>query len=489
MRTSVKLLIASLITVVLCTLGIVVVWSQDEAAGSVFSTAVYLVLTLILTAACIIIAVRHKKIRRYFISLTMVMACNVFGSLYFALDYLFRGHEGFEYLSIPISEIAYLGADILLAALCARIWYEEIEKSAEVDRRKVTAVSIASVLFVLTVWAVSFIGGCQIPSMILYIATFSAILCFSVRFFTVPSAAKPFLPFAAAATGYAAYSAVYSYIIPLFPGGGTEFVSTFSAFPQTLSVMLLLPALFFAGERMEERGGRHTAADGVRSGTALPDAGERISAPVREYPTLRDVPVGLRENICRVLLFFLFGILACIVAGYINTYIAAALGATEIEATLYFAPIAEEFLKGIPILIFFLAVRPGLKTILLPAIACGAGFGVFETVSYAMAGGLGPAEIVLRLFSTGLMHAITVAFFAASLWYITWKGLTRSRVISVLCGFGVVAGGITCHGCFNLLMNSSGAGQYFGYVLPVLAAAAFTVLYIIWDRGKKRTGV
>ena len=64
MRTSVKLLIASLITVILCTLGIVVVWSQDESAGSVFSTAVYLVLTLILTAACIIIAVRHKKIRR-----------------------------------------------------------------------------------------------------------------------------------------------------------------------------------------------------------------------------------------------------------------------------------------------------------------------------------------------------------------------------------------------------------------------------------------
>ena len=490
MQTSVKLLIAVLITFILCTLGLAVVWSQDEAAGSIFSTAVYLVLTLILTAACIIIAVRHKKIRRYFISLTMVMACNVFGSLYFALDYLFRGHEGFEYLSIPISEIAYLGADILLAALCARIWYEEIEKSAEVDRRKVTAVSIASVLFVLTVWAVSFIGGYQIPSMILYIATFSAILCFSVRFFTVPSTAKPFLPFAAAATGYAAYSAVYSYIIPLFPGGATEFVSTFSAFPQTLSVMLLLSALFFAGERMEKRGGRHTAAQGeVLSGTALPDAGEKISAPVREYPTLRDVPVGLRENICRVLLFFLFGILACIVAGYINTYIAAALGATEIESTLYFAPVVEEFLKGIPILLFFLAVRPGLKTILLPAIACGAGFGVFETVSCAMAGGFGPAEIVMRFLSTGLMHAITVAFFAASLWYVTQKGLTRSRVISVLCGFGVVAGGITCHGCFNLLINSSGAGQYFGYVLPVLAAAAFAALYIIWDKRTKQTVV
>ena len=489
MQTSAKLLIAVLVTLILCTLGVSVVWSQDEYAGSLFSAAVGLVLSIALTAGCIIIAVRHKKIRRYFISLTMVMACNTFGSLYLALDYLFRGSEGFEYLAVPITEISYLGADIFLAALCARIWYEEIEKSAAVNRRKVTAVSIAGALFVLAVVVVSFLAGYPLLSIILYLASLAAILCYSLRFFTVPSAAKPFLPFAAAATGYAAYSAVYSYIIPLFPGGGTEFVSTFSAFPQTLSVMLLLPALFFAGERMEERGGRHTAADGVRSGTALPDAGERISAPVREYPTLRDVPVGLRENICRVLLFFLFGILACIVAGYINTYIAAALGATEIEATLYFAPVAEEFLKGIPILIFFLAVRPGLKSLLLPAIACGAGFGVLETVMYATGGDFAPAEIVLRLFSTGLMHAITAAFFAASLWYVTQKGLTRSRVISVLCGLGVVAGGITSHGCFNLLINSSGAWQYFGYVLPVLAAAAFTALYIIWDKRTKRTGV
>ena len=106
-----------------------------------------------------------------------------------------------------------------------------------------------------------------------------------------------------------------------------------------------------------------------------------------------------------------------------------------------------------------------------------------------MAAGLGPADVVMRLFSTGLMHAITVAFFAASLWYVTQKGLTCSRVISVLCGFGVAAGGITCHGCYNMLINSSGAGQFFGYVLPVLAAAAFTALYIIWDKNTKKAGV
>ena len=490
MQTSAKLLIAVLVTLILCTLGVSVVWSQDEYAGSLFSAAVGLVLSIALTAGCIIIAVRHKKIRRYFISLTMVMACNTFGSLYLALDYLFRGSEGFAYLAVPITEISYLGADIFLAALCARIWYEEIEKSAAVNRRKVTAVSIAGALFVLAAVVVSFLAGYPLLSIILYLASLAAILCYSLRFFTVPSAAKPFLPLAVIATGYAVYAAVYGYIIPLFPGGDTEFVSTFSALPEMLSHVLLLPALFYAGEKMADRYGHTAAAEGdVLSGTALPDAGERMSAPVREYPALRDVPAGLKKTVCRVLLFFLFGIAACIIAGEINTFIAAALGATEIESTLYFAPVAEEFLKGIPILIFFLAVRPGLKTLLLPAIACGAGFGVFETAAYTMAAGLGPADVVMRLFSTGLMHAITVAFFAASLWYVTQKGLTCSRVISVLCGFGVAAGGITCHGCYNMLINSSGAGQFFGYVLPVLAAAAFTALYIIWDKNTKKAGV
>ena len=482
MKNSAKYLIAVAIAFAVFTLVPSIVWAQDAEADSSFPITMELVLAVIFTAVCIILAVRHKKNRRYLISLSMLMTCNTFAALYIALDTLLRGHAGFAYISVPIYEIAYLGGDALLAALCARIWYEEIEKSAEADRRKVTAVSIASVLFVLALGAVSLLAGYPLLLSILYLVTTAAILCFSLRFFTVPSAAKPFLPLAVVVTGYAVYSAVYSFIIPLFPGADTEFISIFCGMPLVLSQMLLIPALFYAEERKDELQRQNKAA-GNEALVNDPSVNEpSLSAAAEER-------AGLWRTVYRVLLFFLFGMLACYLAGYINTFIAGVFGATVIEVGLYISPVAEECLKAIPILIFFLAVRPGLKSLLLPAIACGAGFGVLETIMYATGGDFAPVEIVMRLFSTGLMHTITAAFFAASLWYITWKGLTRSRVISVLCGFGVVAGGITCHGCFNLLMNSSGAGQYFGYVLPVLAAAAFTVLYIIWDKNTKKAGV
>ena len=506
MKTSAKYTIAAIISFILCTVVPAVVWSQNAEAATIALLA-SLFLAVIYTVPCIIFSVRHKKKRRYLISLTMIMACNAFAVLYLALDTLLRGHEGFAYISVPIYEIAYLGGDVLLAALCARIWYEEIEKSAAVDRRKITAVSIASVLFVLAVGAVSLLAGQLSLLTILYLVTAAAILCYSLRFFTLPSAAKPFLPLAVIATAYAVYSAAYSFIIPLFPGADTEIISTFSLLPTVLSQMLLLPALLYAEELMEKIRMQNTAAgneafvnaaaekSAALTGTALTDIGEMTPVSVREnsaaleYPALRDNAAGLWRNICRVLLFFIIGMIACYLAGYLNTFIVEAFGATTIELGLYISPVAEECLKAIPILIFFLAVRPGLKTLLLPAIACGAGFGVLETIFYAMGGGFAPAEIVLRLLSTGLMHAITAAFFAASLWYVTQKGLTCSRVISILSGFGVAAGGITCHGCFNLLINSSGAIHYVGYVLPVLAAAAFTALYIIWDKNTKKTVV
>ena len=481
MKNSAKYLIAVIIAFLVFALIPAVIWAQNAEAG-LFSLVATLFLAVIYTAPCIILAVRHKKARRYLISLSMIMTCNAFAALYLSLDTFLRGHAGFGYISVPIYEIAYLGGDVLLAALCARIWYEEIEKSAEADRRKVTAVSIASVLFVIAVGAVSLPAGQLSLLKILYLVTAAAILCFSLRFFTVPSAAKPFLPLAVIATGYAVYSAAYSFIIPLFPWADTEIVSTFCLLPMVLSQMLLLPALFYAGERKDELQRQNKAA----GNEALMNESS-VNAPSQNAAA--EERAGLWRTVYRVLLFFLFGMLACYLAGYINTFIAGVFGATVIEVGLYISPVAEECLKAIPILIFFLAVRPGLKSLLLPAIACGAGFGVLETVMYAAGGDFAPAEIVMRLFSTGLMHAITAAFFAASLWYVTQKGLTRSRVISVLCGLGVVAGGITCHGCFNLLINSDGVGQYFGYVLPVLAAAAFTALYIIWDKRTKRAWV
>ena len=194
------------------------------------------------------------------------------------------------------------------------------------------------------------------------------------------------------------------------------------------------------------------------------------------------------KSVRRVLMFLIFGMLACFTAGYINTFISQILGYSMVEAALYIAPIVEECLKAIPIVIFFLLIKPDFKTLLPVAISCGVGFATLESVLYLITGVANPAEVLLRGFSTGVMHAMTVALFAVLLWYVTQKGLTPSWFITVMCGFGVIAGGITLHGCYNLLINSGGTAQLVGYVVPTMIAVVYGVMLFIWNRRTRRDG-
>lgn len=188
------------------------------------------------------------------------------------------------------------------------------------------------------------------------------------------------------------------------------------------------------------------------------------------------------KSIRRVLLFLLFGMIACFSAGFVNGFDAQIFGLTDIENTLYTAPIAEECLKAIPIIIFFLAFKPDFKTLLSAAIACGAGFAMLENVLYLIGGMTNPADVLLRGFSTGVMHVMTVSLFAAFLWYVSQKGITRSWFISIMCGFGILASGITLHGCHNLMMNSGVVAQYLGYYIPIVIAAVYAVSLYIWEK-------
>ena len=479
MKNSAKYLIVALIGFAVLVVSNLLVreWNRDIWA-STLSFAYTLGFSAVLSIICIIIAVRHKKIRRYFISLSMVLICHSFAELYIGLHDFLYGINMAAAITLPIPEIAYLGSDVFFAALCARLWYEEIPKSA-VNRGKITAVSIAAVLVIIAIGAARFLGGYPSLSGILYLVTGAAILCYSARFFFVPKAvAKPFIPIMAAISIYAVYSTAMAFIFPLLPWAADELTNYILITPTMLIMLLCIPALLFAGERMEETGKNRLAEeDAAKEKTSLSDAGER--KPVRGF-------TFSKKNICLVLVFFLCGVLVCILAAYVNSFISGALGISMVDSAVVVAPIAEECLKAVPILIFFLLLKPDFKSLLSAAIAVGAGFAVLETLEYALTGYSAPAEILLRLFSTCIMHALTVSVFAASLWYVTRKGLTPSWFITVMCGFGILAGGITLHGCFNLLINSAGVIHYIGFIIPIVIAVVYAACFCIWNRKMKR---
>ena len=492
MQNSAKHLIAALIgfAVLVATTLIFREWNRDIWATTL-AIAYTLGYSAVLSAICIILAVKHKTTRRYFISLSMAMVCQSFAELYIGLHDFLYGINAAAATTLPIPEIAYLGTEVFLAALCARLWYEEIEKTA-VNRRKTAAVSTAAVLLIIAIGIIGILGGIPVLSGIPYLVTEAAILCYSARFFFVPkAAAKPFLPLMVTVSVYTLYSTAMTFIIPLLPGAADELGYYLLTSPMMLIVMLFIPALVFAGERIKAAGKSRAAGNGTtgngasedaaaKEKTALPETGKK--KPVRRF-------TFSKKNICLVLLFFLFGVLVCLLAGYVNSFIAGVFGISMVDSAIVAAPIAEECLKAVPILLFFLWLRPDLKTMLPAAIAVGAGFALLETIQYAVMGYSAPAEILLRLFSTCIMHATTVSLFAASLWYVTQKGLTPSWFITVMCGFGIIAGGITLHGCFNMLVNSAGVSHYIGFIIPIAVAAVYAVCFCIWNRKMKRAEV
>lgn len=192
------------------------------------------------------------------------------------------------------------------------------------------------------------------------------------------------------------------------------------------------------------------------------------------------------RSVRRVLVFLILGMLACFAAGYVNSFIGQLTHLSLVESALFIAPIAEECLKAIPIVIFFLLIKPDFKTLLPVAISVGVGFATLESVMYLIMGVSDPVNVLLRGFSTGVMHAMTVSLFAVLLWYVTQKGLTPSWFITVMCGFGILAGGITLHGCYNLMINTQGVVQSVGYAIPIAVAAVYAVSLFIWDRRVKR---
>ena len=61
----------------------------------------------------------------------------------------------------------------------------------------------------------------------------------------------------------------------------------------------------------------------------------------------------------RPFLFSLAGMLACLLSAYVNTFFAAALNASALDATAEIAPVVEEMMKLLPPALLSAGVRAG----------------------------------------------------------------------------------------------------------------------------------
>ena len=177
----------------------------------------------------------------------------------------------------------------------------------------------------------------------------------------------------------------------------------------------------------------------------------------------------------RPFLFSLAGMLACLLSAYVNTFFAAAVNASALDATAEIAPVVEEVMKLLPLLFYLLVFEPEREQIKAAVLTIAAGFATFENVCYLIQHGAGELGFLLiRGFGTGAMHVVCGAIIGSGMLYVWRRGWLTVAGTCAMLGTAVVF-----HGVYNLLIAYGGWVQYAAYTLPVLAVVAGNVFSLM----------
>jgi len=171
--------------------------------------------------------------------------------------------------------------------------------------------------------------------------------------------------------------------------------------------------------------------------------------------------------------FLIIGMLAALISVFLNANALNIYDYNDLQIGLYVAPINEEILKVIPLILYVAIKKPNIKKLITAAVAIGVGFATIENIVYLMTYGISNFTFILiRGFSTGIMHSITLCIFAVFLYRVKRLNIIREIFVFV----GVFSFAAAFHGLFNLLVNADlPVAVICGYFLPPVVAIGFIV--------------
>lgn len=163
---------------------------------------------------------------------------------------------------------------------------------------------------------------------------------------------------------------------------------------------------------------------------------------------------------------FLLGMGASLIAAYITGFLSLIARVTENDASVFLSPMVEELLKMLLLLFFMIMLEPAERTLVMLAVAIGAGFATFENCCYILSfGAESLTYIMIRGMAVGVMHIVSIL--ALSIWFIFAK---RMKVFSFPAVSGGMAVSMIFHAIYNLLVSKAGVTRVIGYLLPLLSA-------------------
>lgn len=166
-----------------------------------------------------------------------------------------------------------------------------------------------------------------------------------------------------------------------------------------------------------------------------------------------------------ILSFFCWGICSVILAYIINTSFSLDPNQSQ-RLTTGIAPIVEETLKALPLLIFFIKRPLNGKLVIYCAMSSGIGFSIQETLfyftSFSSTTDVSKLFVVItRTITTCLMHGMTTAIFGFGI-----VKLVNEKRVRIPIALGLLSLSATIHSIFNTLINTRLA--IFALIMPAI---------------------
>lgn len=184
----------------------------------------------------------------------------------------------------------------------------------------------------------------------------------------------------------------------------------------------------------------------------------------------------------RLFIGLILGMAMCLFGAYLNGFFGEYLEMNADEIAKYIAPIVEELMKMLPIMIYLLLLQPTISDLFAFSVVIGAGFATFENCCYIVFNGAQLFSFILiRGLAVGIMHvACGLALgMGASL-------IMRDRRTMIPGTIGAFSFAMTIHALYNLLVSVEGVPTYIGYSIPIIA---LIIIYFMWNRQKNLSGL
>ncbi len=165
----------------------------------------------------------------------------------------------------------------------------------------------------------------------------------------------------------------------------------------------------------------------------------------------------------RLFIALILGMTMSLCGAYLNSFFGNYYGMDMTEVAKYIAPIVEELMKMLPIMVYMLLLLPKDGDLLGFAVAVGTGFATFENCCYITQNGAELMRFVLiRGLAVGVMHVECGLILGNSAVLIKRY---QTRMIPGM--IGAFAFAMTTHALYNLLVSVEGLSTYIGFCFPM----------------------